>query len=215
MKQTAKPAARPSAAAQNPAQERILGAAFKAFMENGYARTSTLEIATRAQVSKRDLYADFKSKQAILVACIASRVERMSLSPNLPAPKSVEMLAATLRGFGATVVREVSQPAVMAMFRLAIAEAKHSSEVAQTLNEARSTNRGALADLLAEAQAGGLLGAGDPNTLMEQLFALLWGDLMLGLLFGVVAAPRAGEIEKRAAEATAAFLKLHAAPSRL
>ena len=38
-------------------RERILEAAFAAFMKNGYATTSTLEIATRARVSKRDLYA--------------------------------------------------------------------------------------------------------------------------------------------------------------
>jgi AcrR family transcriptional regulator len=51
-------------------QERILGAAFKAFTEDGYGETSTLEIARRAKVSKRDLYAKFGSKHAVLVACI-------------------------------------------------------------------------------------------------------------------------------------------------
>ena len=34
-------------------RKRILGAALSAFMEGGYAQTSTLEIATRARVSKR------------------------------------------------------------------------------------------------------------------------------------------------------------------
>jgi len=38
-------------------RERILKAAFAAFKKNGYATTSTLEIATRARVSKRELYA--------------------------------------------------------------------------------------------------------------------------------------------------------------
>jgi hypothetical protein len=38
-------------------RERILEAAFAAFMKSGYATTSTLEIATRARVSKRELYA--------------------------------------------------------------------------------------------------------------------------------------------------------------
>ena len=36
---------------------RILEAAFAAFTKGGYAATSTLEIATRARVSKRELYA--------------------------------------------------------------------------------------------------------------------------------------------------------------
>jgi AcrR family transcriptional regulator len=202
-------AARAEPAVANPARERVLGAAFHSFTEKGYAGTSTLEIATRAQVSKRDLYANFDSKEAILVACIASRAARMSLSPNLPAPQSAAMLAATLRAFGATVIREVSQPAVVAMFRLAIAEARHSSEVAQTLEAVRAASRGALADLLAKAQANGILAAGDPLQMMEQFFALLWGDLLLGLLFGVAVAPKRAEIDRRAQAASEALLSLH------
>jgi AcrR family transcriptional regulator len=79
---------------------RIIGAAFHAFMEKGYAGTSTLEIATRAKISKRDLYANFPNKQAILVACIASRAARMRLPPDLPAPRSRDMLASILTAKG-------------------------------------------------------------------------------------------------------------------
>ena len=38
-------------------RSRILGAAFDSFVEHGYAETTTIEIATRAKVSKRELYA--------------------------------------------------------------------------------------------------------------------------------------------------------------
>lgn len=198
------------AAVENPMCDRILGAAFRAFMENGYAGTTTLEIATRAKVSKRDLYANFGSKEAILIACIASRAARMRLPPNLPTPRSREMLATTLTTFGTTVLREVCQPAVASMFRLAIAEAERASEVAQTLNEARSVNRGALAGVLAEAQKAGILGDGDPHEMMEHYFALLWGDLLLTRLLGITSVPKPAEIDRRARVATEAFLKLHA-----
>ena len=60
-----------------PARERILHAAMESFMELGYTEASTLKIATRAQVSKRELYALFGSKQAMLAACIADRAGRM------------------------------------------------------------------------------------------------------------------------------------------
>src|SRR3979490_256932 len=53
-----------------PVRQRILDAAFSAFMESGFAETSTLEIATRARVSKRELYALVGSKQEMLMACI-------------------------------------------------------------------------------------------------------------------------------------------------
>ena len=199
----------PPDAAGNPMCNRIIGAAFYAFMENGYAGTSTLEIATRAKVSKRDLYANFPSKYAMLVACIASRAGRMRLSPDLPVPRSPSMLAATLTAFGATVIREVCQPTVTAMFRLAIGEAERSPEVAETLNSSRSDNRSALATLLAQAQSSGILGSGDPEQMMEQFFGLLWGDLMMRRLLGIAKPPRPAEISRRAHAASDAFLKIY------
>src|SRR5215471_12672731 len=104
--------------AEPPMRDRILGAAFEAFTEDGYAETSTLEIAARAKVSKRDLYANFGSKHAVLVACIKRRADRMRLPPDLPAPRSRQMLAATLTGFATNLVGEVSHPSVIATFRL-------------------------------------------------------------------------------------------------
>jgi AcrR family transcriptional regulator len=208
MKKEASP--NPAPAAENPTCDRIIGAAFRAFMENGYAGTSTLEIATRAKVSKRDLYASFASKQAILVACIANRAARTRLPTDLPAPRNREMLAATLTTFGATVVREVSQPAVTAMFRLAISEAERSPDVAEILSASRSVNRNALAGLLAQAQATEILGEGDPQEMMEQFYALLWGDLMVRRLLGAAPVPKPAEINRRAHAATEAFLRLYA-----
>ena len=95
------------------------------------------------------------------------------------------------------------------MFRLAIGEAERSPDVAGTLNASRSVNRNALAGLLAQAQAAGILGHGDPQQMMEQFFALLWGDLMVSRLLGVVASPNPAEIDRRAHAATEAFLKLY------
>ena len=56
-------------APDDPLCDRVIGAAFGTFMAKGYAGTSMLEIATRAKISKRDLYAAFPSKQAVLRAC--------------------------------------------------------------------------------------------------------------------------------------------------
>src|ERR1700757_3223071 len=161
--------------AEDPMQDRILGAAFKAFTEDGYAETSTLDIAKRAKISKRDLYANFGSKHAVLVACIKSRADRMRMPPDLPAPRTREMLAATLTTFATNLVREVSHPSVIAAFRLAIAEATRSPEIAQALDVAgRDATRGALAELLANAQSSGLIGSGEPSEMAAQYLGLLW-----------------------------------------
>src|SRR5215472_13950100 len=58
-------------------RERILEAAFNLFSESGFSGTSMLDIVTRARVSKRDLYALFRNKHAVLAACIHKRTERM------------------------------------------------------------------------------------------------------------------------------------------
>ncbi len=211
MKNKASPA--PADTAERSIRDRILGAAFESFIENGYAGTSTLEIATRAKVSKRDLYANFADKQAMLVACIAGRARRLGLAPDLPTPRDRNMLAAVLTTFGSTLVREVSHPTVLATFRLAIGEAERSPEVAQALHEsARKPSLNALADFLARAQAAGLLGAGEASELAVQFVALLWEGLLVNLLLGVATPPNREEVEPRAARAVAAFLTLHAPP---
>src|SRR4029077_16537919 len=199
----------------SPMQERILGAAFRAFTEDGYAETSTLEIARRAKISKRDLYANFGSKHAVLVACIKSRADRMRLPPDLPTPRTRQMLASTLTAFATNLVREVSHPSVIATFRLAIAEATRSPEIAQALDVAgRGATRGALAGLLAKAQSIGLIGPGEPTEMATQYLGLLWEGLMVGLLLRVAAAPEPAEAERRATKATAAFIQLHPDPAK-
>ena len=211
MTKSARPA-RP--AAESPIHERILGAAFQAFTEEGYAGTRTLDIATRAKVSKRDLYANFASKHAVLVACIKSRADRIRPSPDLPAPRSRQMLASTLTAFATNLVLEISDPSVIATFRLAIAEATRSPEIAQALDTAgRNATRQALSELLVSAQAAQLIGPGEPAEIATQYLGLVWEGLMVGLLLGVAATPGPAEAERRATRATAAFMQLHPDPA--
>src|SRR3984893_9475066 len=119
------------AAEDPPARERILDAAFSAFMESGFAEASTLEIATRARVSKRELYALVGSKQKMLAACISERAKRLQLPADVPQPHDRETLSRVLVTFGTQPLREITDPTVVAVFRLAIAEAVRAPEVAQ------------------------------------------------------------------------------------
>jgi AcrR family transcriptional regulator len=192
---------------------RILDAAFTAFMKKGYATTSTLEIATRARVSKREIYALVGNKQQMLIACISARARRMQVPADLPVPHDRETLAHTLVSFGTKLVREITDPTVIAVFRLAIAEAVHAPEVARALDSiGRETSRAALRQIMAQAQASKLL-SGRPAELAEQFGGLLWGNLMVSLLLGVVERPNSREFAARARDATAAFLQLHPLPS--
>jgi len=194
-------------------RERILEAAFAAFMKSGYATTSTLEIATRARVSKRELYALVGNKQEMLIACISERAKRLDVPADLPVLRDRETLEQVLASFGTKLVREISDPTVIAVFRLAIAEAILAPEVARALDSrGRETSRAALRKIMARAQASGLL-TGCPAELAEQFTGLLWGHLMVSLLLGVAERPTPREIAERARDAAAAFLQLHPLPN--
>ena len=192
---------------------RILDAAFAAFMQSGYAAASTLAIATRARVSKRELYAQVGNKQEMLIACIEARARRLQVPADFPVPHDRETLAHVLASFGTQLVGEITDPTVIAVFRLAIAEAVHAPEVAQALDSiGRETSRAALRQIMARAQASGLLN-GRPAELTEQFGGLLWGNLMVGLLLGVARRPNSRDVAARSRDATAAFLQLHPLPS--
>jgi AcrR family transcriptional regulator len=194
-------------------RERIVEAAFAAFMKRGYAATTTLEIATRARVSKRELYTLVGNKQELLIACISERAARLHIPADLPALHDRETFARALASFGVQLLRDISDPAVIAVFRLAIAEAVHAPEVARALDSiGREARRAALSQIMVRAQASGLL-KGNPARLSDQFGGLLLGDLMISLLLGVAARPNRRQIAERANGAAAAFLQLHPPPS--
>jgi len=196
-------------------RERILDAAFAAFMKSGYATASTLEIATRARVSKRELYTLVGNKQEMLIACIRERAKRFDVPADLPVLRDREILAHVLASFGTKVVREASDPTVIAVFRLAISEVTHAPEVARALDSiARERSRASLRKIMAGAQASGLL-TGRPAELAEQFAGLLWRDLQVSLLLGVAERPSPREIAGRARDAATAFLQLHPLPNEV
>ena len=196
-------------------RERVLKAAFAVFRKRGFSRASTLEIATRAQVSKRDLYALFGSKHAMLSACIRERTGRMRQPLGLAAaiPSSGDALAATLVELGSSILRVACHPDVLAVHRLAIAESDRAPAIARTLDSSgRAANHAALGAWLARAQAQGLIGAGDPAAMAAHFLAVLWGGLLIQLLLRVREAPTPDEIESRARAATEAILTLYPPP---
>ncbi len=196
-----------------PARRRaILMAAVKVLMEKGYARASTLEIATRARVSKRELYAEFGSKRGILEALIATSAADMQ-APLAPAEiGDRHALATALAAYGVAALTTLTNPYVLAMYRLAAAEAPADTELGEILDvEGRQPNRRALAEIVRRGQAAGFIGRGEPERLGQEFFGLLMGDLMVWLLLAVVEPPSADDITARAERATQALLALHPA----
>jgi AcrR family transcriptional regulator len=188
-----------------PIRERILNAAFSLFAESGFSTTSMLDIVTRARVSKRDLYALFQNKHAVLAACIDERAGRMRrpLDSTTPVPQTRDAVAKSLVDFGISILKTVCHPEVLTVFRLAIAESDRAPEIALTLHQSgREANQKALVALLTKAQERRLVANDDPAALAARYFALLWGDLLLSLLMRVREAPTEREIRTRARATT-------------
>jgi len=197
--------------ADTETRSRILSAAFGLFMEKGYAGVSTLEIATRAKVSKRDLYALVGNKQAIFQACVATRSSRMAAPGAGPPPATGAELAAALTRFGEGLLRELLHPAVIGVHRLVIAEGDRSPELGVEMARVRRSNEAAVGRLIGDAQGRGLVVGGDTDAMAEQFLDLLGGSRMLLSVLAGGEAPTPGDQARRAADAAAAFVDLHGA----
>ena len=194
----------------SPIRCRILDAAFTAFMHSGHEGASTAEIARLAKVSKRDLYAHFPNKQAMLAACVTERAERMRRPLLLPPPNDPAGLRETLVRYGMGVVHELSQPEVLATFRLAILNAETAPDVGLTLDRhGRAQASIALTGLLQAACERGLLGGAEPED-MAVLFnsLLMGGGILVRMLMRVADAPTDSEARERAEAATVNLWRL-------
>ncbi|WP_186098733.1 TetR/AcrR family transcriptional regulator [Burkholderia gladioli] len=202
------------AGSERSPRQRIIEAAFRIFAEKGYESASTLAIATQAKVSKRDIYANFSNKQDMLLACIEGRGQRMNLGAALPRATSAAMLEKVLASFASRLLVEVTDPIIITIYRLAIAEVARAPEIARTLDRiGRKASQQALTTWLAQAQQDELLGEGEAAALAAEFLALAWNDLRTDLLLGVAPRPSAEALAEQARQAAAAFMRLHGKPT--
>ena len=195
---------------RGPLRPRVLEAALACFMDKGFAGASTLDIASRANISKRDLYLVAASKSELLRQAIGAHAGRLRPPPELPVAASGEAFAAALEAFGRGILNGVCDRHVLALYRFAAVEAERAPEIARMLHALnRDAGRAALSRALARAQADGLIGAGDPAAQAGDFLALLWGDLLLRLIMRLVDPPPQLTLERRAREATEKFLALY------
>ena len=195
--------------ADDDKRTRILHAAMETFHEHGFAAATTLEIATRARVSKRELYALVGNKEQMLATCISERGRRMRLPEDFPEPTDRATLRRALLSFATTMLREITDPGVVEVMRLGIAEAKRSPAIAHSIDAmGRAPATAALEALLRPARRAGLLESDDFAHMKSLFQGLLWGGLLIWILLGLEKPPTAKEIERRAEAVVSAFLKI-------
>jgi AcrR family transcriptional regulator len=196
---------------QRSIRDRILSVAFQSLKENSFLGASTLEIATKAHVSKRELYALFPSKDNILFACIAERASAISGSvAELPEASTSHELFNVLREFGLILLKDVTRADVLTVFRFAIARSGDLPEVARIIDRnGRQASHEVLAKLIDHAVSRGLLKHSETKQMARAYLGLLWSDLQVGLLLGVLKPPAEDQMKLLSEQAAREFLAIY------
>jgi AcrR family transcriptional regulator len=111
----------------------ILEAAGKVFFSKGFDGATTLDIATAAGVSKRDLYTLFPTKDLILARLIEARVEQFAAPVTFRNPLSRAEVLATLEAFARGFLTFLLSHDPVSLYRLAIATAERNPAAGRAL----------------------------------------------------------------------------------
>lgn len=155
-------------------KEAILAAARQLFAKRGYRGTSLASIAEAAGLSQPGLLHHYPSKDALLLAVLASRdAEGSRISRPQPQKPSIGIID----GLAALVEHNESQPEVVALFSTLLGEAVADDHPAHEYFVQRyECIRANFAQLLREGQAAHALAPGiDPDALANVLIAVLDG----------------------------------------
>lgn len=154
-------------------RRRVLEAARRQFMAQGYADTGIEAVARDAKVSTATLYALFPSKTHLFNAVIEEAGEEFAQRIAAVTASGGDGLE-QLRGFASAYARFMSDPFVRSVFRLVAAERRRFTPVAQTFYEmGRNRFGGALMAILETMRAEGRLDGSRMSTAAGQLMGMI------------------------------------------
>jgi AcrR family transcriptional regulator len=172
---------------QETHRDRILNASTDCFLELGFERTSTAEIARRAKVSKREIYAHFADKRTILAEVIIRLQGDMQQRLGGVWSSSGELetvllqAAKILHGF-------VRSELFGKMLRIVATEAYHDPEVARKFYESGlASGRLETAEYMRRQMRLGKLKKSDPFVAANDFLDLAIGSqLMTAVILGQI-----------------------------
>jgi TetR/AcrR family transcriptional repressor of mexJK operon len=196
----AKPAAPPSK------RERVLTAAAKLFLEEGYGAAGMDAIAREADVSKATVYSYYGDKASLFADVMARMCE------NIGGPVQIEGLVvaspeATLRAIALHGVHRVLESVDRQILQRVVAESREFPELGKKFWEHGPARvEGLLARYLAEAKRQGTLEIDDPARTAARLVGQVTGLYLLPMLAGVRGRPSEAEIRRDVDDLVAGFL---------
>jgi AcrR family transcriptional regulator len=104
--------------------KRVLDASLEVFTEFSFEDSTTGEIASRSRISKRDLYALFPNKQALLMAVVMRemQVQEQSFRETIASTAKLRSLRSKLDLIGIALVEDMLSPSMRVVRRLVISE---------------------------------------------------------------------------------------------
>jgi AcrR family transcriptional regulator len=170
------PGGRPTRAEAERRRTALLETAMRLFLERGFEPVTIEEIAKRAGVAKRFIYARFSDKAALFIAAIEhnflGRLE--ALHSIEPSPRGAEWGLVEL---GRTLLELALQPEAIALQRLFLGAAPQFPDLARRLIE-RNRERGGLKEVervLRFYAERGEIELHDPQLMTEQFFISIVG----------------------------------------
>ena len=150
----------------------ILGAGQQLFLQKGFARTTMDEVAATAQVSKPTVYSHFADKESLFTAIVTAEIDSAELLTHDQVAALGDSLdiERDLRRFARRHVRDVTQPHVVRLRRMVIAEAEQFPELARAwyASGPERAHR-TLAAQLEQLHRRGLLDVRDPSLAAQHL----------------------------------------------
>jgi AcrR family transcriptional regulator len=196
-------------ASRQSRREAILVVAERSFLEQGYAATSMSAIAAELGGSKGTLWSYFPAKDVLFAAVLDRATEAFQQQLTLILNPQ-DALDTTLCRFAQGVLKRVTSPESLALYRLVMAEANRFPETGRIFHErAMGRTLATLTAYLAQAKAQGLLQIDDARLAAQQLLGLCLSGCHQRLLLRVIDSVDPAMIEAEARAAVATFLRAY------
>jgi len=169
---TSRQVGRPTRAEAARLDESIRAAAIAAFIARGFDGVTMEDVARTAQVGKPALYARYPDKAALFTAVVPWALQNLNWELD-GVPDDLDLRAALLHVGRATLER-ATDPEMVGLFRMAMAESPRFPEVALTADEVtRSPLVAPVRELLERHRAAGEIDVDDVELAAEHFIALV------------------------------------------
>lgn len=167
---------RPTAARKETISPAILAAAREQFLTHGFDATSIEAVALAAGIAKGTLYSRYPTKEALLQAVVADRLEawqKEAAARHGPVPKDLKQ---ALHHLCHTILESLMSEEIHAFQRVLPSSADATGELAHILHEAgHKTAIAELADTIVKGTRNFAVPPRSPEGVAEMLMAMLTG----------------------------------------